>query len=135
MLNIEASEILDEHDLNSSLNWSFVGDKEANVTKTSIEEVRSEYSQELLEAINEAYYHYDNLDRLGIITIPDLNGRPIKEMIYRVLSELEITISKNIKSEYSDSRQLFKPARPETIGRWEKDQIESLGLHIAEYMN
>lgn len=129
-LNIEISEF---HDWTGSI-YGFREEAPDSVQSTTIGEIRADNDRELLDTINEVASKIDNQDRFGIITISDLNRRPMKEMFYRALSELEITISKNIEDVYNDSRRLFKPARPDTIGRWEKDQIEGLGLHIAEYM-
>lgn len=138
-LDINASQDLEllreELDIPSILSTLFGKTaKNDNISHISWQKARLGDDNELLNVMNDIASKTERSDRFGIITISDINRRPMKEMIYRALSELEITISKNIESEYDDSRRLFKPARPNTIGRWEKDQLEGLGLHIAEYM-
>jgi hypothetical protein len=132
---LDQDEIGDVPDLDGGLFTLVLANDNDSVERTNMQEIRSGDDEELLNAVNDILYTVGAGERFGIITLPDLNRRPMKEMIYRALSELEITISKNIEQEYEDSRTLFKPAHPPTIGRWEKDQLDDLGLHIAEYMN
>lgn len=74
-------------------------------------------------------------DRYGIITLADVNRRGMKIMIYVVFSGLVSRLSHKIEEEYPNSESIFKYLRAETIGRWHKDRIEGLELHVAEHMN
>ncbi|WP_135823232.1 hypothetical protein [Halorussus ruber] len=72
--------------------------------------------------------------RYYIATIADANKRSVNEMLYPVLAELENQFSTVIETHYEESENLFKYARPCTIGRWQKSQSKGVGVHIAEYM-
>lgn len=92
--------------------------------------------QERFPELSEGYLSSEE-DRFEIITIYDLNKRQMKEMIYRVLSKLEMMLANRIKSKYEDSRseELLEAARPETIGRWKKTELRGGSIHIVERMN
>lgn len=76
-----------------------------------------------------------NEDTFGIITPADVNKRGMKQMLYKLISELASRLSTKIEDRYERSEDVFKHLRPVTIGRWQKDQMEGLGMHIAEHMN
>lgn len=71
----------------------------------------------------------------GIITLADVNKRGVKEMIYPIIAELANRLSIIIKTEHPNSESIFKHVSPETIGRWKKDRMKGLELHITEYLN
>lgn len=77
---------------------------------------------------------YDE-ERYGIITLADVNRRGVRIMIYVVFSGLVSKLSHKIESEYPNSESILKYLRTDTIGRWYKDRMEGLELHVAEHMN
>jgi hypothetical protein len=117
-----------------------------------IEEVASENSDEieiynigqakdefpsLTEVISQAvdgYLEYEE-DRYGIITLADINRRGVKIMLYVVFSGLVSKLARKIEEEHPSSESIFKHLRAETIGRWHKNRMEGLEIHIAEQMN
>lgn len=72
--------------------------------------------------------------RYMIITASDLNKRRVREMLYVVIGGVSAKLSSKIEVEHPESRALFKYLRPGTIGRWEKENLKDLHLHIAEHM-
>lgn len=74
-------------------------------------------------------------ERYGIITLADLNKRGLGEMIYPIIAELENQLAKKIRAEYPDDDTLVKYLRSDTVGRWYKDSLEGIDLHIVEHMN
>lgn len=74
-------------------------------------------------------------ERFQIITIADVNSRRMKDMLYQSLAELAAGLGNKIEQEYPDSESTFKYISPNPIGRWKKDQIQGLNLHIAEHLN
>lgn len=70
-----------------------------------------------------------------MITLADLNKRAFREMLYRLLHELESNLSDKIQAEYPDSEDILKDVRAPSIGRWKKDQVSGLHLHVAEHLN
>lgn len=97
-----------------------------------LNELRDRYP-ELIENVSGPHTTYD--DQYMIITVADLNKRPAREMLYRLLHELEASLSDKIQSEYPDSEDILKYVRAPAIGRWKKDQIRGLQLHVAEHLN
>jgi len=91
---------------------------------------------ELPDLYDKFLNNYESLEYdFGIITLSDINKRPMKEMIYKVISELTYLLSDKIEQEYDErSDILYKAASPETVGRWEKSRREGINLHMAEYM-
>lgn len=73
--------------------------------------------------------------RYQIITLADLNRRPVKEMLYRLFAELASSLSDRIANQHQDSEELFDQVRPVVIGRWKKAKMEGVNLHISENMN
>lgn len=88
-----------------------------------------------LAAQAEAMIDRDSDDKWGIITLADINRRGVRVMIYVVISGLVSKLSRKIEEEYPNSEKIFKHLRPVTIGRWQKDQLEGLEIHVAEHMN
>ncbi|MFC7212894.1 hypothetical protein ACFQO4_02210 [Saliphagus sp. GCM10025334] len=96
----------------------------------SIHALREQYPD---IADSELSYKYD--EQYGMITLVDLNKRGMKQMLYKVISELSASLGEKIESRYSDSNAILKHLRPVTIGRWKKDQINGLDMHVSEHMN
>lgn len=94
----------------------------------SPDEVRTEF-RELAER---ELRRYD--ERYMIITLADLNRRRVREMLYVVIGGLSSELASRIELYHPDSRSLFKYLREGTIGRWEKENLKDLNLHIAEHM-
>jgi len=74
-------------------------------------------------------------EQYGIITLVDINKRGIKQMLYKIISQLSSDLAEKIESEHPDSEDIFQHMRPITIGRWRKDRINGLNMHISEHMN
>jgi len=74
-------------------------------------------------------------DRYSIITVSDINKRQMKDMLYRLFAELVSNLGEKIEDEYPDSNTILKYTRRDTIGRWKKEQIEGLNIHISEHLN
>lgn len=74
-------------------------------------------------------------DRYSIITVSDINKRQMKDMLYRLFAELVSNLGEKIEDEYPDSNTVLKYTRQDTIGRWKKEQIEGLNIHISEHLN
>ncbi len=75
----------------------------------------------------------DYTEDYGIITLADINKRPVKDMIYPTLSELVLQLSKRIKNKY-ESEDLIGNIGPYTVGNWYKQKINNANLHLAEYL-
>ena len=93
---------------------------------TKIEENLPEKAEKITDTYSPRYH---------IITLADVNRRPVRDMLYKVFSELSSQLSKKIENNFPDSESIFKHMRPVTIGYWWKDQTEGLQIHIAEHMN
>lgn len=74
-------------------------------------------------------------ERFEIITVADLNKRKMKDMLYRIFAELVSSLADRIEKEYPESDAILKYLSPDTIGRWKKEQIEGLDIHISEHLN
>lgn len=74
-------------------------------------------------------------DRYMIITLADLNKRRIREILYVVFAELASSLSNKIEQEYPESEELLKHLRADTIGRWKKETLKGLNLHVSEHLN
>jgi len=96
----------------------------------SVHEFREEYPEKAEETLS---YSFD--EQYGIITLVDLNKRGVKQMLYKVISELSASLGTKIETQYPDSEEIFEHLRPSTIGRWKKDRIRGLNMHISEHMN
>ncbi|WP_152418634.1 hypothetical protein [Halorubrum distributum] len=91
------------------------------------EEFKEQYPDEFEERISDPRYR--------IITLADLNKRPMKEMLYRLFAELSSSVSERISNQYPNSEELFDQVRPVVIGRWKKAKMKDINLHISEHMN
>lgn len=94
----------------------------------SVHELREQFP----ELTEDLAYEYD--EQYGIITLVDLNKRGMKQMLYKVISELSANLGAKIETKY-ESEDILKHLRPSTIGRWKKDKINGLDMHISEQMN
>lgn len=98
------------------------------------DKVRERYDDS--ELINDFIYAVKETTdkRYSIITLADVNKRRVRELLYRVLSEFEVVLSRLVEAEFPDSTSLFQDANAEAIGRWQKSKIDDLVVHISEYM-
>jgi hypothetical protein len=64
-----------------------------------------------------------------------VNKRGVKQMLYKLISELSANLGTKIQNKYPESENIQKHLRPVTIGRWRKDQLNGLEMHISEHMN
>lgn len=108
------------------------GDAAQNEDVLLLHELRDRYP-ELVDEVSGPHTAYH--EQYMILTLADLNKRPVREMLYRLLHELESNLSDKIQAEYPDSEDIFKYVRAPAIGRWKKDQIRGLQLHVAEQLN
>lgn len=129
-------------DLYSSDFFLALAENIPNTTKEDIEEKVE--GQDLLTAhevrdnypeVAQEFFSCSYEDQYGIITLVDLNSRGVKQMLYKVISQLASELAMQIESEYPESEDILKHLRPVTIGRWEKDKIQGLEMHISEHMN
>lgn len=72
--------------------------------------------------------------RYFIITLPDVNKRPVRTLCYQLLMQLETRLAEMIQEEY-DSEELFGEVNHRTLGLWKQDEINDNKVHIAEHMN
>ena len=74
-------------------------------------------------------------DRFAIITLADVNSRRVKDMLYQQIADLVAELGKHIEAEYPEPDSILQHIQPHAIGRWKKDQLQGLNLHIAEHIN
>ena len=96
----------------------------------TVHELRQEYPEVAGSALD-----HDYEDQYGIVTIADVNKRGVKQMLYKLISELSASLGMKIQNKYTESENIQKHLRPVTIGRWRKDQMNGLEMHISEHMN
>lgn len=97
-----------------------------------LSELRDRYP-DLVEEASGLYTDYE--EQYMIITLADLNKRELREMLYRLLHELESNLSDKIQKKYPDSEDILKYIRAPAIGRWKKDQQQGIQLHVTEHLN
>ena len=95
----------------------------------TVHDVQEEYP----EQVGDLVPPYD--EQYGIITLVDINKRGIKQMLYKIISQLSSDLATKIESQHPESEDIFKHMRPITIGRWRKDKLNGLNMHISEHMN
>jgi hypothetical protein len=106
-----------------------------------LKEIDDEYvykPHELMEESLELAYEVFDVDcseKYGIVTLADINKRPVKEICYPVIADLANNLSEKLKEHYPDSENLLGTVHPDTIGYWKKDRLNGLEIHITEYMN
>ena len=88
----------------------------------------------VIDSVIHSHLEFDE-DRYGIITLADVNRRGMKVMLYVVFSGLVSKLARKIEGEYPEPQSIFKYLRPETIGRWQKNRMRGLEIHVAEQMN
>jgi hypothetical protein len=71
--------------------------------------------------------------RYFIITLPDINKRPVRTLCYQLLMQLETRLAEMIQNRY-DSEELFEELNHRTLGLWKQDEINDNKVHIAEHM-
>lgn len=72
--------------------------------------------------------------RYHLITLPDVNKRPVRTFCYQLLMQLETRLADLIKEQYK-SEDLFGDVNHRTLGLWKQDEINDNKVHIAEHMN
>lgn len=113
---------------NSITSEELIREKEESDPLT-VQEVQENYP----EQVGDLVPPYD--EQYGIITLVDINKRGIKQMLYKIISQLSSDLATKIESQHPDSEDIFKHMRPITIGRWRKDKVNGLNMHISEHMN
>lgn len=73
--------------------------------------------------------------RYGIITLADVNKRRTRYSLYPLFSELAGQLAERIESKYPDSSEIFDSLRAVTVGRWYKERMRGIHLHVTEHMN
>jgi hypothetical protein len=71
--------------------------------------------------------------RYFIITLPDVNKRPVRTLCYQLLMQLETRLADMIRDEYN-SEELFGEVGHRTLGLWKQDEINDNKVHISEHM-
>lgn len=107
---------------------NLIEEREKNDPLT-VNDVQEKYPEEVGELVPP----YD--EQYGIITLVDINKRGIKQMLYKIISQLSSDLATKIESQHPESQDIFKHMRPITIGRWRKDKLNGLNMHISEHMN
>ena len=74
-------------------------------------------------------------ERWQIITLADVNSRRMKDMLYQRFADLAAGLGKKIEEEYPEPDSILQYISPHAIGRWKKDQLRGLNLHISEHLN
>lgn len=112
-----------------TINVGELSDDFENKQPLSVHEVQQKYPDKVGDTIIPYNKQY------GMITLVDINSRGIKQMLYKIISQLSSDLATKIESKYPDSEDLFKYMRPITIGRGRKDKVNGLNMHISEHMN
>lgn len=73
--------------------------------------------------------------RYRIITIADLNRRIVGEQLYPFIAELESSIAEVIEDDVNDPKKMYYNVSEKIIGRREKDILEDIEMHTAEYLS
>lgn len=73
--------------------------------------------------------------RYGIVTLADVNKRRTRYSLYPLFSELAGQLAERIESEYPDSEEILDSQRAVTVGRWYKERMQGIHLHVTEHMN
>lgn len=123
--------------MNGSMAFEMVDEDETEkIESMTMTEAKNEYPSlsQVIDTAADDYLEYDD-DRYGIITLADVNRRGVKIMLYVVFSGLVSRLARNIEQEHPSSESIFKHLRAETIGRWHKNRMEGLEIHVAEQMN
>ncbi|MGQ3411162.1 hypothetical protein ACT4ML_02725 [Natrinema sp. LN54] len=72
---------------------------------------------------------------IRIITLADINKRPVRDMLYSLISSLEMMFQRVIKTNVHEKDTLLKQMDPVSVGRWKKSQYHDVQMHPSEYMN
>lgn len=81
-----------------------------------------------------ADYYLKESHRYYFADLADLNRREVREIIYPVIAELEIELARAIKNDVDDPKDLYHNAPESVVGRREKDILNDVELHTAEYL-
>lgn len=72
-------------------------------------------------------------DRHRFVNRADLNRREVREALYPIIAELESEIAEAVKEDVDDPVDLYHNASESVVGRREKDILNDIELHTAEY--
>lgn len=73
--------------------------------------------------------------RYKILTISDLNKRPVRDRLYSYIADLEMSLSELIKEEYPKSEPLAEIVGHTTRKSWESNNEVPPKSHISRFMN
>lgn len=65
----------------------------------------------------------------------DLNRREVRETLYPIIAELESEMANAIKEDVDNPEDLYPTSPDRVVGRREKDILNDVELHTAEYLN
>lgn len=100
-------------------------DAPADATVLDADEIYENYPEIEDDLSN---YRYRFVDRA------DLNRREVREALYPILADLESELAEVIKDDVPNPVDLYPNASDRVVGRREKDILEDIDLHTAEYL-
>lgn len=92
-----------------------------------IDEVKSEYPTVADDLLSKN-------PRYRFVDIADLNRREVREAIFPIIAELESELAEAIKQDVDNPVDLYHNAPERVVGRREKDLLNDIELHTAEYL-
>jgi hypothetical protein len=105
----------------------FYGPRQIYENYDSLKERLPEEKHDLLFGLAQERHRY------FIITLPDVNKRPVRTLCYQLLMQLETRLAEMIQKRY-ESEELFGELNHRTLGLWKQDEINDNKVHIAEHM-
>jgi hypothetical protein len=109
------------------LDGEFYGPRQVYENYDELKQRLSEEKHDLLLGLAQERHRY------FIITLPDINKRPVRTLCYQLLMQLETRLAEMIQEKY-DSEELFGELNHRTLGLWKQDEINDNKVHIAEHM-
>lgn len=109
------------------LDGEFYGPRQVYENYEELKERLPEEKYDLLLGLAQERHRY------FIITLPDVNKRPVRTLCYQLLMQLETRLADLIKEKY-ESEDLFGEVDHRTLGLWKQDEINDNKVHIAEHM-
>lgn len=102
------------------------GDPPEDAVKKDLEELEEQHP-DIVDDIAGSRYRF--------VDMADLNRRETREALYPIVAELESEIADAIREAVDEPEELYHNAPDHVVGRREKDKLNDLGLHTAEYLN
>lgn len=102
------------------------GDPSEGAVKKDLKEIEEQHPDIVDEIVGSRYRFVD---------LADLNRREIREALYPVVAELESEIADAIREDIDEPEDLYHNAPDHVVGRREKDKLNDISLHTAEYLN